>query len=128
MLPSSLLRYIVVAWQAQTKTDHPDALALHQWLLCNAYNAVQVERVSRQVHRLERGLPPNSLVPRLRDSVAQWQVGTSLLCLLGSQGFESRRFPADMHHSARTVYATAWVTFCCSFSCWQKSLHSFTVL
>lgn len=35
---------------------------------------LQVERVSRQVHRLERGLPPNSLVPRLRDSVAQWQV------------------------------------------------------
>jgi hypothetical protein len=36
---------------------------------------VQVERISRQVHRLERGLPPNSLVPHLRDSVAQWQVG-----------------------------------------------------
>ncbi|WIA37814.1 hypothetical protein OEZ86_014676 [Tetradesmus obliquus] len=49
----------------------------------------QVERVSRQVHRLERGLPPNSLVPRLRDSVAQWQLRerhwTAVAELLGRQ-------------------------------------------
>eukprot|EP00879_Flechtneria_rotunda_P011718 GHRR01012239.1.p1 GENE.GHRR01012239.1~~GHRR01012239.1.p1 ORF type:complete len:1535 (+),score=570.67 GHRR01012239.1:286-4605(+) len=33
----------------------------------------QVERTSWQVRRLEEGLPPNDLVPKLRASLTQWQ-------------------------------------------------------
>lgn len=34
----------------------------------------QVDSFSRQVHRLERGLGPNNLVPKLREQVDHWQV------------------------------------------------------
>jgi hypothetical protein len=54
-----------------TQPDMYDILSMHAAIWCDP---IQVERISRQVHRLERGLPPNPLVPRLRDSVAQWQV------------------------------------------------------
>lgn len=35
---------------------------------------LQVDQFSRQVHKLERGLAPNNLVPKLREEVNRWQV------------------------------------------------------
>jgi hypothetical protein len=37
----------------------------------------QVDRLMRQAHRMERGLPANPLVPQLKDSLARWQVTSS---------------------------------------------------
>jgi len=37
----------------------------------------QVDRLMRQAHRMERGLPANPLVPQLKDSLARWQVPSS---------------------------------------------------
>jgi hypothetical protein len=34
----------------------------------------QVDKFSRQVHKLERGQAPNDLVPKLREEVNRWQV------------------------------------------------------
>lgn len=34
----------------------------------------QVDQFSRQVQKLERGLTPNDLVPKLREEVNRWQV------------------------------------------------------
>ena len=41
-------------------------------VVCRA--VLQVDQFSRQVHKLERGLAPNSLVPKLREEVNRWQV------------------------------------------------------
>lgn len=40
----------------------------------------QVDQFSRQVHKLERGLAPNNLVPKLREEVNRWQV-CGICCL-----------------------------------------------
>ena len=62
---------------------------------------MQVTRLARQVHKFERGLPPNKITPDLRETVTQWQEILPVCAALRNTNLRERHWEAvaDLLHN-----------------------------